>query len=189
MSKSDDEKAKGALVDRIKHNDFFYSKSWQYKIVELNFYERQHVKEFHTIDLLKFGCNKTKLDDKLKTYYECEHGRYIPCDISIKEYRCLYTEGTSLKKKHLSTNYVNWIVWYDLESVCYNHELNGEKNKKLNFHVDSIVINIDCDHKLPLNRITHLMIRFDRVRKVDYRGKRRYHVNAYICQGNIMLAA
>ena len=28
-----------------------------------------------------------------------------------------------------------------------------EKNKKLNFYVDSILINIDYEHTLPLNRI------------------------------------
>ena len=28
-----------------------------------------------------------------------------------------------------------------------------ENNKKLNFYVDSILIKIDCDHTLPLNRI------------------------------------
>ena len=84
MSKSDDEIAEDAFVDRLKYSDFLYSKSGQYKIVELNFYKRQHIKEFHAIDLLKIDCIKIKLDDKLKIYYECEHGKYIPCDISIK---------------------------------------------------------------------------------------------------------
>ena len=84
MLKSDDEKAEDAFVGRLKYSDFLYSKSGQYKIVELNFYERQHVKGFHTIDLLKFDYNKIKLDDKLRIYYECELVKYIPCDISIK---------------------------------------------------------------------------------------------------------
>ena len=84
MSKSDDEIGENAFVDRLKYSDFLYSKSEQYKIVELNFYRRQHIKAFHTIDLLKTDCIKIKLDDKLIIYYECEHDRYIPCYISIK---------------------------------------------------------------------------------------------------------
>ena len=69
--------------------------------------------------------------------------------------------------------------------------LTNEKNKKINFFVDSILININCEHKLPLNKITYFddIIRFDRVDKVDYRRKTHYFVNAYVCKSKIMLPA
>ena len=50
--------------------------------------------------------------------------------------------------------------------------LTNKKNKKLSFVVDLILININCDLKLPLNKITYfddIIIRFDHVDKVDYR--------------------
>ena len=42
--------------------------------------------------------------------------------------------------------------------------LMNEKNKKLNFFINSILIDINCDLKLPLNKITYfdnIIIRFD----------------------------
>ena len=101
----------------------------------------------------------------------------------------MYSKRTSFKKKHLSANYVSWAVWSDLESPCNDNELNQKKGKKLNFFVDSILIDINCALKLPLNKITcfdDIIIRFDPVDKVDYRGKTCYFVNAYISKGKIM---
>ena len=49
--------------------------------------------------------------------------------------------------------------------------LTNEKNKKLIFFADLILVNISCDMKLPLNRITYFndaIIRFDR--EVCYRA-------------------
>ena len=68
--------------------------------------------------------------------------------------------------------------------------LTNKKNKKLSFVVDLILININCDLKLPLNKITYfddIIIRFDHVDKVDYRGKTCSFVNAYVCKCKIML--
>ena len=70
--------------------------------------------------------------------------------------------------------------------------LTNKKTKKRNFFVDSILVNIDCDRKLPLNKITcfdYIVVKFDRVNEVIYRVKKRYHVNAYICKSKIMLPA
>ena len=51
--------------------------------------------------------------------------------------------------------------------------LTSEKSKKLNSFIDFILININCDLKLPLNTITYddVIIRFDCIDKVVYRGK------------------
>ena len=52
--------------------------------------------------------------------------------------------------------------------------LTNEKIKKLNFLIDSILVNIECDRKLPLNKITYfddIILRFGRVNEVIYREK------------------
>lgn len=51
--------------------------------------------------------------------------------------------------------------------------LTSEKSKKLNSFIDFILININCDLKLSLNTITYddVIIRFDCIDKVVYRGK------------------
>ena len=71
-------------------------------------------------------------------------------------------------------------------------DLINEKNKKLNFLVDAILININCDRNLQLNQITYfddIIIRFHSVEKVAYRGKTHYFVNAYVSKSKIMLPA
>ena len=70
--------------------------------------------------------------------------------------------------------------------------LTNEKSKKLKFFIDSILININCDLKLPINKITYfndIILRFDCIDKVVYRGKTRYFVNDYVCKSKIMLPA
>ena len=51
--------------------------------------------------------------------------------------------------------------------------LTSEKSKKLNSFIYFILININCDLKLSLNTITYddVIIRFDCIDKVVYRGK------------------
>ena len=61
------------------------------------------------------------------------------------------------------------MIWRVFPTIM---NLTNEKNKKLNFYVDSILTDRDCDHKLPLNRINYfddVTIRFDNIKKNDYR--------------------
>ena len=67
----------------------------------------------------------------------------------------MYSKMTSFKKKDLSANYVNWAVWSDLESICNDYKLNQRKEQETEFFVDMILININCDLKLPLNKIAY----------------------------------
>ena len=70
------------------------------------------------------------------------------------------------------------LIWRVFVTIM---NLTNEKNKKLTFFVDQILINIDCDQKLPQNRIIYfddIIIRFDGVDKVEYREKTRDFVNA-----------
>ena len=50
----------------------------------------------------------------------------------------------------------------------------NERNKKLKFFADPILIKINCNRKLSLNKMTYfdnLVIHFDKVFDIDYRGK------------------
>ena len=79
-----------------------------------------------------------------------------------------------------------------MESVCNYYELTNEKNKKLNFFADPVLVTINCDLRLPLDKITYfddIVIRFIRVDKIVYREKTRYFVDAYVCKSKTMLPA
>ena len=176
--RTDDVRAEDTFVERFRHSEFLYSRNGQYKTVELNFYQKEHVEKFPTINLLEIDCNKVKLHDEFKVHYE--NG---PCDISIKNIAACIVKGRHLK----------WNIYLQIMSVGLSDltrrvfvtimNLTKEKNKELNFFVDWILININCDLKLPLNKIIYfddMIIRFDRDDKVDYREKTRCFVNAYV---------
>ena len=70
--------------------------------------------------------------------------------------------------------------------------LTNERNKKLNFFADSILIKINCKRKLLLNKMTYfddLVIQFNKVYDIDYSGKTRFLINANVCSSKIMLPA
>ena len=54
--------------------------------------------------------------------------------------------------------------------------LTNERNKRLNFFADAILIKINCSRNLSLNKMTYfdyLVIHFNKVYNIDYRGKIR----------------
>ena len=94
------------FANRYGHSEFSYSKNNKYKIVDLHFFEKEHVEKYQLIDLLKFEPKKAKKPgDEFKVYYD--NG---PCDISIKKNCCIYTKEKSLKMKYIYTDYVNWPI-------------------------------------------------------------------------------
>ena len=56
VSISHDEIAENMFGERYIHSEFLYSKNGQYKIVDLNIYEKQHVEKYLLIDFLEIGC-------------------------------------------------------------------------------------------------------------------------------------
>ena len=46
------------VAERYRHSEFLYSKNGLYKIVDLNFYEKQHVEKYPSIDLLETDSKK-----------------------------------------------------------------------------------------------------------------------------------
>lgn len=70
--------------------------------------------------------------------------------------------------------------------------LTSEKNKKLKFFAESILVSINCDQRLPLDKITYfddIVIEFDGVDMVEYRLKTCYFVNVHVWKNKIMLPA
>ena len=52
--------------------------------------------------------------------------------------------------------------------------LTNEKNKKMNFFADPVLVSINCDLRLPLDKITYfddIVILFNCVDKIVYREK------------------
>ena len=62
----------------------------------------------------------------------------------------------------------------------------------VNFFADPILVNINCDLKLPLDKITYfdnIIIWFYGIDNIAYREKTHYFVDAYICESKIVLPA
>ena len=70
--------------------------------------------------------------------------------------------------------------------------LTNERNKRLKFFDDPILIRVNSNQRLSINKMTYfddLVIHFDRVYDIDYRGKISFVVDAYVCSSKIMLPA
>ena len=145
ISISDDEVAENMFAERYRHSEFLYSKNGQYKIADLNFYEKQHVEKYPLIDLLEVDCKKIRLDDEFKIHYDNR-----PCNISIKIIAVCIVKGHPSKRNaylQIMSSGLSNLVWKVFITIM---NLINEKNKKLNFFIDSILININCDLKLVL---------------------------------------
>ena len=93
MASDKDEAPLDSFPKRYRHSNFLYLRHDQYEIVDLHFLEKQHVKKYSLIDLLKFDYRKVKLDDKFKIYYDDE-----PCEIHIKSAAANVIKGHHLKR-------------------------------------------------------------------------------------------
>ena len=70
--------------------------------------------------------------------------------------------------------------------------LTNERNKRLKFFDDPILIRVNSNQRLSINKMTYfddLVIHFDRVYDIGYRGKIRFVVDAYFCSSKMMLPA
>ena len=126
-------------------------------------------------------------------YYNFKiHYDDAPCDIYIKN-----VAASLIKGRHLKINVYLQIISIGLSDLIWKvfatiMNLTNENNKKSIFFVDPRLININCDLRLPLDKITYFedtVIRFNGVDKIVNRGKTRYFVEAYVCKSKIMLPA
>ena len=72
----------------------------------------------------------------------------------FESYMCKRCKGSSSKKKYLFANNDDWFLGYGVESIVNLMNLTNERNKKLNFFTDPILIKINCNQKLSLNKMT-----------------------------------
>ena len=75
-----------------------------------------------------------------------------------------------------------------MDNYCNYHGFNKRTKWKIEFFVDSV----NCNQRLPLNKIAYfddIVIRFDSVEEIVYRGRARYLVNGCVCKSKIMLSA
>ena len=69
-------------------------------------------------------------------------------------------------------------MWKVFASIM---NLTNEKNKTKIFFADLILVSINCNQRLPLDKIAHfddIIIRFNCVHKIIYREKTRYFADA-----------
>ena len=134
----------------------------------MHFLKKQHVKKYQLIDLLKFDYKQVRLDDKFKIYYD--DGL---CEIYIKS-----VAANVIKRYHLKRNVYQQIMSISLSDMIWKvfatiMNLTNKKNKKLKFLPDPILVSINCDLRLLLDKITYLddIIWFNCVDKIVYREK------------------
>ena len=89
------------------------------------------------------------MDDKFKIYYGEK-----PCEIYIKSVAANIIKGHHLKRNvYLQIMLIGLsdLIWKVFATIM---NLTNEKNKKLNFFADPILVSINCDLRLPLDKIT-----------------------------------
>ena len=140
-----------------------------------------------SIDILTLIINKLKLKDDMKITYNEK-----PRKIYLKTVCAKVIKGHHLKRNTfwqiMLIGFLD-MVWKIFACLM---NLTNERNKKLNFFRDPILININCNRKLSLNKMTYfddLIIHFDKVFDIDYKGKIRSVVDAYVCSSKILLPA
>ena len=137
------------------------------------------------IVLLKFDYRKVTLDEKFKIKYDSG-----PCEIYMKSVAANIIKGHHLKRNiylQIMSIGLSDLIWKLLATIM---NLTNGRNKKLNFFADSILVSINCNLRLPLDKITYfddIILRFNCVDKIVYRGKTHYFVDAYVCESKIML--
>ena len=110
-----------------------------------------------------------KLDDKFKVFLN--EGL---CDIYIKNFTETIIKGHHLKRKiylQILSIGLSDLIWKVFATIM---NLTNEKNKKLNFFADPILVSRNCDLRLPLDKITYfddVIIRFNCIGKIVYREK------------------
>ena len=180
--------------------DFFYTKDAKYKWKKLDIAETE-LRCWHDyrIDLEvdnvpesmegKFDIPKNLcLCDNLNYHYHFSDGAGSLL-IGIE-----YLEAAIIKGRHLARNtYLEshsmgitqalWKINIELSSKI------NEKTKELNNLLDNILIRINAG-RLPTNKITcfkDLIVCYDKVEKVNYRGRERYCINVRVISGQILL--
>ena len=181
-----EDKFSDSFVERYKHCEFLHAKDNLYKVVELEF-EKSDLPGYLLINVLQFDHKKLKLEDNIKVTYDEK-----PCWIYFKTVCTNVIKGHHLKRNtYLQIMSVGFsdMVWKILANLI---NLTNERNKRLNLFADLILLKINCNRKLSLNKMLYfddLIIHFDKIYNIDYKEKRRLVGDAYAYSSKIMLPA
>ena len=142
-----------------------YAKHNQYKVVELEFEKNDPSEYPPVVDILQFDHKKLKLEDDMnKTYDEklcCVYFKTV-CANVIKGHH--FKRNTYLQIMSIGFSDIAWRIFANLMSFT------NDRNRKLNFFADPILIKINCNQRLSMNKMTYcddLIIHFDRVCDID----------------------
>ena len=83
-----------------------YLRNDHYNIIDLHFFEKQHVEKYPLIDLFKLYFRKVKLYDNSKIHYD-ERIKFVKF---ISKVLLQDNEGASFEKKRLSADYAYWSI-------------------------------------------------------------------------------
>ena len=114
-----------------------------------------------SINIFTFEYNKLKLEYNMNITYNKK-----PCKIYLKTVCANVIKGHHLKGNtylQIMSIIFSDMVWKVFESLM---NLPKERNRKLNFFADPILVKINCNH------FNDLVIHFDKVYDIDYRGKK-----------------
>ena len=102
-----------------------------------------------TIDISAFEYKKLKLENDMKITYDGK-----PCQIYLKTVCTNVINGHHLKRNTLlqimSIGFSD-MIWKASASLAH---LTNERNKNLIFFADPILVRINCNQKLSLNKMT-----------------------------------
>ena len=137
-----------SFTERYRPCDFLYARNDQWKAVDIKF--EKNASLYPSIDILTFDYNKLKLEDNVKIAYDEK-----PCKIYLKTVCANFNKGNHLKRNtYLQVMLIDFL---DMVQKIFANLMNltNERNKKLNFFIDPILIKINCNGKLSLNKMTY----------------------------------
>ena len=130
-----------SFAERYRYSDSLHSRTDQYKVVDFHLFERQHVKIYLLIDLLKFDYRKVSLNENFTIYYDNSS-----CEICMKSDAANIIKGHKLKNKGLSTDYVTCQCKLQFESL-----------DKINYF-DDIITQFNCVNKIVCRGKPHYFV-------------------------------
>ena len=175
--------------------DFLYAKDAKHKWKTLDIVETERccwhdyridLEMDNTFDLIEREFNIPKivcLCDNLNYHYHFSDGAG-PLLIKIEYFeatimnRIVYNESNSL-----GITQALWRINYELTAKI------SERNNQPAYLVNNMLTHINAG-RLPTNKITYfkdLVVCYNNVEKVNYRGKEKYHINARVISGQILL--
>lgn len=134
-----------------------------------------------TYDILKIDLAKLKVNDDYSIQYDKKPFKKVCANI---------IKGRDLKRNsYLQITSIGYsdLTWGIFATIMLH--VNG-KNEKSIFFAEAILININCDERFPITKMTYfenIIIHINNVKKVCYMGKEKYRVNSYVCKSKNVL--